>query len=80
MYPYTHGARVVLCGNNASDRLFTICTVFFMVIGNLGCVAPHTKILGVGQPEVDFCSIMHIIMRVHAILTVYVWVHARGVS
>ena len=52
----------------------TICTVFYMAIGNLGCVAPQTKILGVGQPKVDFCSIMHIIMRVHAILTVYVWV------
>ena len=51
-----------------------ICTVFYMAIGNLGCVAPQTKILGVGQPKVDFCSIMRINMRVHAILTVYVWV------
>ena len=45
-----------------------------MTIGNLGCVAPHTKILGVGQPKVDFCTIMQIIMRVHTILTVNVWV------
>ena len=28
--------------------------MFYMVIGNLGYLVPHTKILGVGQPKVDF--------------------------
>jgi hypothetical protein len=65
---------VVLCGNNASDRLHY--NMYSVLYGDRqsGVRCPHTRILGVGQPKVDFCSIMHIIMRVHAILTVYVWV------